>query len=136
MNKRGLGIIAIVVIAVIVVAIGAYFLYKPSTAPSTESNTESAASANTLAQEGLIEASIENFAFVPAEIKIKVGSTITWTNNDNSPHTLTSDSGEKGELNSNRLADGESYTHVFDKAGVFNYHCSIHTGMKGKVVVE
>jgi len=136
MNKRGLGIIAIVIIAVAIIAIGGYFLYKPSTVPSTQTSTDSAASANTLAQEGTIEAGISNFAFVPSEIKIKVGSTVKWTNNDGTTHTVTSDSGGKGELNSNQLADGESYEHVFDTKGIFNYHCSIHTGMKGKVVVE
>ena len=136
MNKKGLGVIAIVVGVIILVAIIGYFLYKPSTIPSPESNTESAASANTLAQEGLIEARIENLAFVPSEIRIKVGSKITWTNFDDSPHTLTSDSGGKTELNSKMLGEGESYGHVFNSKGVFNYHCSINNGMKGKVVVE
>ena len=135
--KTGLiiGLIAVVIIAGIV----SYSLTQKSPvnpAPSEQSNTQSAASANTQAQEGSIEAKMDNFAFVPSEIKIKAGSKITWVNNDNTIHTITSDSGGKAELNSKILDKGESYEHVFNVKGVFNYLCSIHPGMKGKVVVE
>ena len=130
-------VIGIIAAVVVIAAIAGYILLKsPSEVPSTQSNTESAASANTLAQEGLIEASIENSAFVPSEIRIKAGSKITWTNYDNTMHTVTSDSGGKTELNSGILAKDEAYGHVFNGKGVFNYHCTIHPGMKGKVVVE
>lgn len=136
------GIIAAVVLIVIV--IGYNSLYNQSsdilpaaeTAPSTESKTESAASQNIIAREGLIEARIENFQFAPSEIKIKVGSKVTWTNYDTAPHTVTSDSGGKTEVTSKLLGTGESYAHVFEAPGVFNYHCNLHPNMKGKVVVE
>ena len=136
-------IIGIVAAVVLIIGIAAYsmmsgqpYVVPSQTVPSTESNTESAASANALVKEGLIEASIENFAFVPAEIRIKVGSKITWTNNDDSPHTVTSESGGKTELTSPMLDKGESYAHVFDTPGVYNYRCNLHPGIKGKVVVE
>ena len=139
MKKTNTTLIIGIIAAVVVLAIIAgYVLMKSSseTVPSTQSNTQSAASANTLAREGLIEAKIENSAFVPSEIRIKAGSKITWTNNDNSMHTITSESGEKAELNSKILSKGEAYGHVFSTPGVFNYHCTIHSNMKGKVVVE
>lgn len=127
----------LIIVAVIVVAvIGIKMTISPSQSiPSTQSNTESAASANTDVREGLIEAEITNFAFVPAEIKVKLGSKVTWVNNDNSPHTVTSDSGGKSGLSSGTLEKGESYGKVFDSVGVFNYHCNFHSSMKGKVVV-
>ena len=125
---------------IIVIAIAGIFYYNSTSTqqeiPSEQSNTESAASQNTVAQEGFIEARIENFAFVPAEIKIKVGSKITWINNDNTIHTIASDSGGKGELSSGVIGKDESWGHVFNEKGVFNYHCGIHSSMKGKVVVE
>lgn len=130
MNKKGLGIIAIVIVVVFIAAAAFYFLYKPA----TTSSTESAASANILAREGTIQASIENFAFKPSEIKIKVGSNITWTNYDNVPHTITSDSGD--ELNSQLLSTNQVYSHTFNQKGIFTYHCTPHPYMKGTVVVE
>ena len=125
----------VIIAAVIIVAvIGIKMLASPSV-PSTQSNTESAASANTEVREGIIEIEIRNLAFNPAEIKIKAGSKLTWVNYDSSPHTVSSDSGEKTELNSEMLAEGDSYGHTFDYPGVYNYHCSIQKNMKGKVVV-
>ena len=124
-------VIAVVIIAVV---IGIRAVTKPSV-PSTQSNTQSAASANTEVREGIIEIAIRNFVYDPAEIKIKAGSKLTWVNYDNAPHTVSSDSGEKNELNSAMLAQGDSYGHVFETPGVYNYHCSINKEMKGKVVV-
>ncbi len=77
---------------------------------------------------------IENFAFSPKEIRIKKGDTITWTNEDSAPHTVTSDTGD--ELDSQRLNTGQTYTHKFNEKGTFSYYCAIHPSMKGKVIVE
>ena len=77
---------------------------------------------------------ISNFAFTPSELKVKVGDTVTWTNKDSAPHTVTSDSGS--ELASQSLSKGQTYSHTFSQAGTYSYHCSIHTGMKAKVIVE
>jgi len=77
---------------------------------------------------------IKDFAFNPSEITIKAGETVTWTNGDSAPHTITSDSGT--ELASDPINNGQSYSHTFDKAGEYDYHCSIHTMMKGKVIVQ
>ena len=129
--------IGLIVAVVVIIGIVAYSMTSSvETVPSTESKTESAASQNIIAREGLIEAKIEGFQYVPSEIKIKVGSKITWTNYDSAPHTVTSDSGGKTELTSKLLGNGESYGHVFEAPGVFNYHCTVHPNMKGKVVVE
>jgi plastocyanin len=132
--KTGI-IIAIVAAVLIVGGIVGYGLLSKQSIPSSQTSTQSAASANTAVQQGLIELEIQNFAFVPSDIKIKVGSKITWYNRDNTVHTVSSDSGGKSELNSGILDSGESYGHVFESPGTFNYHCNFHNGMKGKVVV-
>ncbi len=75
---------------------------------------------------------ISNFAFVPATLTVKVGTTVTWTNQDTVAHTVASDA---GDWISSNLAQGQSYTHTFDTAGTFTYHCSIHPNMKGTIVV-
>lgn len=77
---------------------------------------------------------INDFAFNPSAITLKRGTTVTWTNKDSSPHTITSDSGD--ELNSDTLSEGQSYSHTFNQAGIFDYHCSIHPRMKSAIVIE
>jgi len=77
---------------------------------------------------------INNFAFVPASLNVKAGDTIIWTNKDSAPHTVVSDSGS--EIGSATLSQGNNYSHTFNTAGTFNYHCSIHPGMKANIVVS
>ncbi len=136
--KTGL-IIGIVIIAVLVV--GGFFLMsgnKQTTGINTNNEliTNQETNTQTTTQEKLTTHNIEisNFAFSPKEIKIKKGDTIIWTNKDSAKHTITSDSGN--ELDSDLLADGESYSHTFTETGAFDYHCTPHPYMKAKVVVE
>ena len=76
---------------------------------------------------------ISSYKFDPATITIKVGETVTWTNQDSVNHTVVSDD---GSWSSKSLAQGDKFTHTFDKAGTFTYICSIHPSMKGTVVVQ
>jgi len=77
---------------------------------------------------------IQSFAFNPATLTVEAGTTVTWTNEDSTPHTIVSDSGS--ELNSPDLNQGGVYTHTFNAAGTYAYHCGIHTYMKGTVIVQ
>jgi plastocyanin len=76
---------------------------------------------------------IENLAFSPASLTVPIGTTVIWTNNDFTTHTVTSDTGlfDSGSIN-----NGGSFNHIFNDKGVFNYHCTIHAEMKGTVTVE
>ena len=76
------------------------------------------------------EINIQNFAFTPNEITIKAGDTVTWINNDNAPHTVTSD-----EFNSGNLNPEQSFLHTFLEPGTYDYHCNFHSGMKGRIIV-
>jgi len=75
---------------------------------------------------------IQNFAFNPATISVKVGTKVTWTNQDSAGHTVTFDTGSD---TSDTLATSATYDHTFDAAGSFTYHCKIHPTMKGTVTV-
>ena len=77
---------------------------------------------------------INNFAFSEQVINIKVNDKVTWTNKDIAQHTITSDSGS--ELNSERLSQDQSYSHTFNTPGIYYYHCDLHLGMKGKIIVS
>jgi plastocyanin len=78
-------------------------------------------------------ATIENFAFSPATLTVKAGTTVTWTNRDSAPHTVTSDAGAFG---SDTMPRGGTYQFTFSQPGTFTYHCSIHPSMKGTVIVQ
>lgn len=78
---------------------------------------------------------IRNYAFYPALLKIKVGDTVTWTNKDDDSHNIRSDP-VGGEINSTKLKWNEQYLHTFTQPGNYTYYCSIHAGMRGRIVVE
>ena len=75
---------------------------------------------------------IANFAFSPAEIMVMRGTQVTWTNNDAAPHGLTHKDGAPGK---GVLLPGEAASRVYDTPGTFDYVCSVHPYMTGRVVV-
>ncbi len=80
-----------------------------------------------------VQVSIFNYKFDPATLTVPAGTTVTWTNKDEIPHTvMSSDKGFKG---SGGLDTGDSYSYTFDKPGSYEYYCTLHPFMKGKVVV-
>ena len=92
-----------------------------------------AAAAAPLASEGgSASVSIANKKYDPATINIKVGDTVTWTNNDDHDHTVVADD---GSFKSDKLGNGDIFQHQFKKAGTYSYSCAYHPRMKGKVIV-
>ena len=75
--------------------------------------------------------SIKGFGFVPAEVVIGKGTKVTWTNEDSVPHIVTGSNFDSGNLNR-----GQSWSKTFDAEGTYEYRCSLHPSMKGKVVVK
>jgi plastocyanin len=75
---------------------------------------------------------IDNFAFAPAKLTVPVGTTVTWTNKDEEPHTVAS---SDGTFHSPGMGAGNTYTYTFTRAGSFDYICSIHPFMQATVVV-
>ncbi len=76
---------------------------------------------------------IDNFTFSPAELSIGPGTAVTWTNNDDIPHTVTS---ATDEFRSGALDTDQQFSFTFSKPGVYSYFCSLHPHMTGKVVVK
>jgi len=77
-------------------------------------------------------ASIDNFTFKPDTIPVPVGTTVVWENDDDIPHTVVS---LDGTFRSSALDTEDKFSFTFDKAGTFEYFCSLHPHMKAKVVV-
>lgn len=78
------------------------------------------------------QVNIDGFAFVPATLTVSAGSTVTWTNHDEEPHTVAA---TDGSFHSPGMGTGATYSHTFPTAGKFDYVCSIHPMMHGTVVV-
>jgi plastocyanin len=76
---------------------------------------------------------IKDFMFNPTLLTVKAGSTVTWTNMDDEPHAVTSDTGlfKSGGMDTN-----ESFSYKFGKAGTYHFTCSIHPRMVGTIVVQ
>jgi plastocyanin len=79
------------------------------------------------------EVKIDNFSFGPTALTIAVGTTVTWTNRDDIPHTVVSND---GVFKSKVLDTDEKFSYTFTKAGTYPYFCSVHPKMTGKVVVQ
>jgi plastocyanin len=74
--------------------------------------------------------------FTPSQITVAKGGTVTWTNNDNVTHTVVDDLSNVGGPASGDIQPGSTYSFTFNKTGSFQYHCSIHTYMRGTIVVK
>lgn len=79
------------------------------------------------------EVKIDNFVFGPAAITVSVGTTVTWINRDDIPHTVVS---TEKVFKSKVLDTDEKFSYTFTKSGEYPYFCSIHPKMTGKVVVQ
>jgi amicyanin len=89
--------------------------------------------APSVAQNTVVPVTIDNFVFEPARLTIKAGTTVTWTNRDDIPHTVAS----KDRLFKSKVMDTEeSYSFTFSTPGEYAYFCSLHPHMTGTIVVE
>jgi plastocyanin len=81
------------------------------------------------------EVKIDNFSFAPATLTVAAGTTVTWTNRDDIPHTVVSTDDPRA-FRSKVLDTDEKFSYTFTKAGTFPYFCSVHPKMTGTVVVK
>jgi plastocyanin len=103
----------------------------PTAAPAAQSTSAPATSAAPAAASATVM--IQNYAFDPLTLTVKVGTTVTWTNGDNVTHTVTSDT---GLFDSGDLAQGATFSYTFTTAGTYAYHCTPHHAtMSGTIIV-
>ena len=112
-----------VFIAVVVLGIGAWSAGAKSSGAATQQKTDAP------------EVKIDNFSFGPSALTVSVGTTVTWTNRDDIPHTVVSSDDPK-VFKSKVLDTDEKFSFKFEKAGTYPYFCSIHPKMTGKVTVQ
>jgi len=75
---------------------------------------------------------IKGYAFGPDKLRVQKGTTVTWTNEDQAKHTISFDD---GTVESQLLAQGESFDYTFDEVGTYAYHCRPHPYMKAEIEV-
>jgi len=147
MNKI---ILISVIVIILIVLIGGYFIfykgnqsslygttnnntnYTPDT--SIAPNTNTPATTNSQPDQSInlsALVTIKNFAFDPTPLNIKVGTTVTWTNNDTMPHQIKSNS-----FNSAVLSNGQNFSFTFSTTGQYSYSCAIHPSMHGQIIVS
>src|SRR5262245_13757865 len=76
---------------------------------------------------------IQNFAFEPSTLTVKVGATVTWVNRDDEPHTATA---TDKRFNSKTLENGDKFSTEFNAPGTYKYYCALHPKMTGQVIVK
>ena len=79
-----------------------------------------------------VSVKIDNFTFEPAQLTVKVGTTVTWTNRDDIPHTVVS----PDKFRSKVMDTDQTYSFTFTSAGDYKYFCSLHSHMVGMIKVE
>lgn len=108
---------------------------QPAAPAAPAATARSAASTPAVAADAAADeaaVTIRQMQFSPARMTVKKGATVTWTQRDNMPHTVTASNGSFG---SQTLNGGASYSRTFDKPGTYSYYCSLHPSMQGEIVV-
>jgi plastocyanin len=105
---------------------------SPAPAVANPTPAEGAPDAST------VEVALRNFRFSPADITIKAGTTVVWTNQDSTAHTVTSGTRDAPTdlFDSGDVGNGETFSFTFATPGVYPYHCTPHQGMDGTITVE
>ncbi len=109
-----LGITALILSAIVIVSTQGLFAADNAAAP--------------------VAIKIDNFSFTPQTITVPAGTQVTWTNQDDIPHTVVSD--DKTTFKSHALDTDEKFSFTFTKPGTYEYFCSIHPKMTAKIVVQ
>ncbi len=107
---------------------------RPDAHPSVTfgSDTSTGSALSTAPPASGNQVNIDGFAFAPATLTVSAGTTVTWTNRDEEPHTVAA---SDGSFHSPGMGTGATFSHIFSTAGRFDYICSIHPMMHGTVVV-
>jgi plastocyanin len=76
---------------------------------------------------------IDNFSFTPQTLTIRAGTKVTWVNKDDVPHTVTS---SEKKFKSRVLDTDDQFSYTFSNPGTYNYYCSVHPRMTGRIIVK
>lgn len=132
-NKIIIGVIVLVVIVG-----GAFLVMSQSSKMQTQqqgstSQTQPATQTGSSPVMAKNAVTIQNMAFSPASLTVKVGDKVTWTNQDSVGHSATADD---NSFDTGVIAQGQSGSTTFSKAGTYTYHCKVHPSMTATIIVQ
>lgn len=130
--KQNKGLLAAIIVIVLVIAAVVILGGKSKNATSTSSKSSSTSVSNAVATDSV---TIQNYAFSPTTIKVKAGTTVTWTNQDAVQHNIIANNASAAAPNGPLIGRGETYKFTFTKAGTYTYYCMPHPYMHGIVEV-
>jgi plastocyanin len=84
-------------------------------------------------QSGTANVGMNRLKFEPADIKVKTGTKVVWTDNENVPHNVVAQEG--ADFKSDVFGEGKTYEWTAEKAGTVKYECTLHPGMDGTITV-
>ena len=123
--------ILVALCAVLALALGLAACGGSSGGGSTSASTSAPSSSG--ASGGGVTIKMQNIQFSPKDTTVKVGDKVTWTNDDNTDHNVTAESG--ADFKSKDFGNGATFSFTADKAGTIKYVCTIHPGMTGTLNV-
>ena len=134
LGRPQLFVAAFAVVAVVVLAAcgSSSSSSSGSTAAATPASSPAAGGGSTATTNAIV---IQNFTFAPSKTTVSAGTTVTWTNNDSTPHDVTSTNGPgtgatvTSLFTSGELAAGKTFSYTFKKAGTYYYECKIHASL-------
>lgn len=118
--------------------VGGLMILAAGTAPAVAAHPARPAPANAArpgapARPAIVAVQIRDFAFVPQVVTVAPGTTVTWTNADEDPHTVTANT---RAFHSAALDSGGKFSFTFATAGDYAYFCTLHPHMTGKIIVK
>lgn len=133
--KSQKSVFAVIVVVVVIAAAAVAIAMHGSKKSDTTSSTSSANSTSSTKPTEGSSVVIQGYMFSPGNLKVKVGTTVTWTNRDAVAHTVTADVNSTDAPNSMNIDQNKSYSFTFNKAGTYTYHCTPHPYMKATITV-
>lgn len=136
MNKWLIG--GLVALGIVVLGGILFVMNQPVSPPTTQTTTQQQTQTQTTPPTSTSSVVIEGGAFKLPSITVKKGTTVTWTNKDDTQHNVVSDSDAPAggpPQEADLLSKGESFSFTYDTVGVFRYHCAPHPFMQGTVEV-
>lgn len=140
MGKR----VIVVIVAILILGAIAFGLTRNNNKTSTgqtntpasnsQSSQDNQSQNSTQAPTSTDTVTIQNFAFLPGDITVKKGTSVTWTNKDSTTHTVSEMDNQQGPK-SGDLAPGDKYSYTFNNTGTYKYRCDLHPYMLGTVTV-
>jgi plastocyanin len=117
----------------VLIAIASVMILVSTASQAQHENGSNKLVATAAATDAASQVMIDNFVYNPVPLTVKVGTTVTWVNHDDIPHTVDS---TEGKFKSAALDTDDKFEHRFTAAGEYPFYCRIHPKMTGKIIVQ